>query len=113
MEESGLHPGLEIRLTVLATRIAELRQKASQAKSPERTEDLLEIEELERRYEVLEDDLRRLKTEGPGIRQDLSAGLEAVADDLLGWTEEHMRWIDSGYLANQRPKWSRKSSPRA
>ncbi len=109
MQEPGLHPGLEIRLTVLATRIAELRQKANQAEGPAEIEDFAEIAELERRYKVLEEDLRRLNFEGPGVRQDLKAGLETVADDLLGWVEDHMRWIDSGYRADQRPKRLHKS----
>ena len=108
MEKPGLHPGLEIRMTVLATRIAELRHKAGQA-SHEPIEDFGEIDELERRYKALEDELCQLNRAGPGVRQDMKAGLETVADDLLGWVEDHMRWIDSGYRTDQRPKRPHKS----
>jgi uncharacterized coiled-coil DUF342 family protein len=108
MEEPGLHPGLEIGMTVLATRIAELRHKAGQA-SHEPIEDLGEIDELERRYKALEDELGRLNRAGPGLRQDMKAGLETVADDLLDWVEEHVKWIDSGYQPDQRPKRPHKS----
>jgi hypothetical protein len=84
MEETGLHPGLEIRLTALATRIAELRRKMTGAKGPEKIEELGKIEELERRHKVLADRLQKLNDEGPGFRQDTKADIEKVADDLTG-----------------------------
>ena len=104
MEEPGLHAGLEIRMTLLATRVADLRQKMSGVKGVALIEDAGEIAELERRHKMLEDDLRLLDSEGPGVRQGLKAEMAAVADDLLGWVEEHMQWIDSGYRSDQRPK---------
>ncbi len=109
MEETGLHPGLEMRLTALATRIAKLRQKMSQAKGLEKIEEFGEIEELEQRYKVLEDHLRKLNREGPGFRQDMKAEIEKVADDLTGTVEDFVTWVDSGYQPDQRPKRPNKS----
>jgi predicted nucleic acid-binding Zn-ribbon protein len=109
MEETGLHSGLEMRLTALATRIAALRQKMSHAKAPEKIEEFGEIEGLERRYKVLEDQLRKLNGEGPGFRQDMKAEIEKVADDLTSTVEEFVTWVDSGYRPDQRPKRLHKS----
>lgn len=104
MEQTGLHPGLEVRLTALAARISILRQKASQMDTPDQFEKYTDIDELENRYKRLEAELGQLNREGTGFRQDVKAGIEAVADDLKGWMEDHIMWIDSGYHPNQRPK---------
>ncbi len=109
MKEKGLHPGLEMRLTALAARIAQLRQKMSQAKGVEKIEEFGEIEELERRHQMLEDRLRKLNREGPGFRQDVKAEIEKVTDDLTGTVQDFMTWIDSGQRPDQRPKPPNKS----
>lgn len=97
MEEQGLHRGLELRLEALAERIATLRWKMLQAKGAEKIADASEIDELERRYEILAGRLRALNREGPGFRQDAKAELEKVADDLSGTVEDFVMWVDSGY----------------
>ncbi len=109
MAQTGLHSRLEMTLTALAARIAELRKKMSQAKGVEKIEELDEMEGLERRYKMLEDQLRKLNGEGPGFRQDMKAEIEKVADDLTGMVEEFVTWVDSGYQPDQRPKRLRKS----
>ncbi len=109
MNETGLHPGLEMRLTALATRIAELRQKMSEAAPREKIEEFAEIEELERRHKVLEGRLRELNGEGPGFRQDTKAEIEKLADDLSGTVEDFVTWVDSDYRPDRRPKGLRKS----
>ncbi len=60
MEQAGLHPGLEIRLTAFAERISLLRQKASETDSPEHFEKFADIEELEKRHKTLEAELAQL-----------------------------------------------------
>ena len=104
MEEAGLHPGLDIRLTALAERIATLRQKISRNDNPEQLAKFGSIKELETRYKRLEVELDRLDLEGPGFLQDVKAGIDAMAIDLKGWVEDHIIWIDSGYEANHRPE---------
>jgi hypothetical protein len=104
MAETGLHSALELRLAALARLIAKLRQTMRQAKGIEKIEEFDEIEGLERRYKVLEDQLRKLNGEGPGFRQDMKAEIEKVADDLTGMVEEFVTWVDSGYQPDQRPK---------
>ena len=104
MEETGLHRGLEMRLTALASRIAELRQKMNRAKRLEKIEEFGEIEELEQRYKALEDQLSKLNREGPGFRQDMKAEAEKVADDLTGTVADFMTWVDFGYQPDRRPK---------
>ena len=95
MEANDLHRGLELRLEALAERIAALRQKMSMAKGVEKIEELGEVDELERRYAVLAEQLRALNREGPGFRQNIKAGIEKLADDLSGTVEEFMDWVDS------------------
>jgi hypothetical protein len=104
MAETGLHSALELRLAALARLIAKLRQTMRQAKGIEKIEEFDEIEGLERRYKVLEDQLRKLNGEGPGFRQDMKAEIEKVADDLTGMVEEFVTWVDSGYQPDLRPK---------
>ncbi len=104
MDKTGLHPGLEARLTALAARIATLKRKMSQAEGLEKIEAFGEIEELERRYKTLEDRLRMLTREGPGFRQDMKAEIEKVTDDLTGTVQDFTMWIDSGYHPDRRPK---------
>ena len=103
MEEPALHSGLEIRLTALATRIADLRGRMNLETERGRTNAFGEIEELEQRHRKLEADLALLDGEGPGFRQDVKAGIEAFADDLAGWVEDHVMWIDSGFQPDRKP----------
>ena len=103
MEQAGLHTELENRLKVLATRIDEFSQMKGQAKGSKRLEDKNEIEKLERRFKALGDKLHSLDREGPDFRQGMEAEIEAGADELTRWIEEHLAWIDSGYWAG-RPK---------
>jgi hypothetical protein len=93
MEQAGLHPMLEIRLTALAERISLLRQKAGEMDTPEHFEEFADIEELD-----------RLNVQGAGFSQDVKAGFEAVADDLKGLVQDHIMWIDSGFRPDRRPK---------
>ena len=104
MEEAGLHPGLDIRLTALAERIAALRQKISQNDNPEQLAKFGSLKEIESRYKRLGIELDRLNLEGPGFLQDLEAGIDAMDIDLKGWVEDHIIWIDSGYQADHRPQ---------
>jgi len=104
LDKPSLHPGLEIRLEVLANRIAELRRKIDTAQKGDRREALVDLAELGRRHKLLDDRLCRLNREGPCIAEDIKAGMETLADDLMGWVAEHMAWIDSGYRSAPRPK---------
>jgi hypothetical protein len=104
MEQSGLHAELESQLTVLATHIAELRQMMNQAKGGRRNEDFDEIEKLERRYKALDGELRRLGRDGPDLEPGVKAEIEAGANELTRWVQEHTAWIDSGYRPDRRPK---------
>jgi len=104
MEDAGLHSGLEIRLTALATRIADLRRRMGEGSEQGRIDAFGEIQELEQRHRKLEADFAQLDREGPGFRQDVKAGIEAVATDMSGWVEDHVMWIDSGYQPDRRPK---------
>jgi hypothetical protein len=109
MEKTGLHPGLEARLTALATRIAELKRRMNQMKGVEKIEAFGEVKELEQRYQVREDRLHALNRRGPGLRQNIEAELEKVTDDLSGVVEDFIMWVDSGYDRNRRPKRPQKS----
>jgi predicted nuclease with TOPRIM domain len=99
----GLHPGLEARLAALAERIAALRRRMSLAKGTEKLAEIGEVEQLERRYHALAENLRALDREGPGFRQNVKAELEKVADDLSATVEDFTMWIDSDFRADRRP----------
>jgi hypothetical protein len=64
MQQPDLRPRLELQLTVLATRIAELREKMKTAAGQERIEECGEITALERRYTAIKDRLRDRDQEG-------------------------------------------------
>jgi predicted nucleic acid-binding Zn-ribbon protein len=102
MEEHGLHRSFELRLEALAARIASLRQKMAAAKGPEKLEEHAEIDELERRYKTLAEQLQALNREGSGFRQNVKSELEQAADDLSSAVEDFTSWVDSGYRG-QRP----------
>lgn len=109
MERTGLHPGLEARLAELVTRIAELKRKLNHTEGIAKVETAEEVEHLEQRYEYLEDRLRALDREGPGVRQDATAEFEKLADDLGGMVESFVTWVDSGADLVGRPKMPKKS----
>lgn len=96
MEETSLHRELEIRLTALATRIAELRHKMSRAKGAEKIEEFGEITELEKRHATLAGRLQDLHQEGTGFRHEMKVELERLTDDLSGAVENFVLWADSG-----------------
>ena len=97
MEQTSLRPRLERRLTVLATRIAELRHKMCAATGLARLEEFGEIDQLEGRYDALETRLRRLDHEGVGRLPALKAEIETMAADLAGTLDDCILRIDSGF----------------
>ncbi len=104
METAGLHPGVEMRLKLLRTRIAELRREMMKVSDfdVERIDDRIEIEALERRYNALEERLRVLNLEGAGFRSAVKSGMAQVAYDLTSSLEGLVKWIDSTYRAGNR-----------
>jgi predicted nucleic acid-binding Zn-ribbon protein len=102
MELHGLHPTLELRLEALAQRIRSLREKMKRAQGSEQIEDLADIQQLERRYEILAQRLQALDNKGPGVRQDAEAELERLTDDLSAVIEDFGMRIDSHYAAEGR-----------
>jgi len=94
MERSSLHPGLEQRLTALAKRIEQLKQKISTAEASEKIRALGEVEQLDRRYEGLEEQLQQLNSEGPGFRQNLKAEIEKRIDDIAGTIADFVLRLD-------------------
>jgi len=101
MEGTSLHSGLEMRLNALAMRIAKLRLDIGQTKGPAKIVAVGEIEGLEQRYKMLEDQLHKLDSEGPGFRQDVKAEIEKWADDLTGTLENFVMRLDSQNLRAQ------------
>jgi uncharacterized protein YdcH (DUF465 family) len=104
MEQASLHTELKSRLKALASHIDELSQMMDRAKGDKRLEDKNEIETLKRRYTALDDELHGLDLEGPDFQQGVKTKIEAGANELTRWIEEHMAWVDSGYRTNPRSK---------
>jgi hypothetical protein len=104
MEEPGLHRGLELRLKALAARIRTLKEKMERAEALQRIEDLGEIDQLERRYKLLQGRLDELNREGKGFRHGVKNELEKLSYDLSGAVEDFIIRIDSGYGSERRRK---------
>jgi hypothetical protein len=97
MEQADLRPRLELRLTVLATRIAQLRQKMTHAAGSERIEELGEIDQLQERSKMLEKQLLDLEHQGAGAMPGVKAEIETMADDLAGTVDDFMMRIDAKF----------------
>ncbi len=91
---STLHPGLELRIEMLAKRIVTLRKKAARKGDLERLDDLATIERLDRRHQLLVDQLHRLNAEGPGLWPDAKAEIAKLDDDICASIEESMMRLD-------------------
>lgn len=100
MDQPGLHPELETRLAVLGARIAELRAKMGEVTGAKKADAACDMEELERRYELLGERLHQLDSEGPGFLPDIKGEVDAVADDLMGRIDGFIARADS----RRRPK---------
>jgi len=94
MATATLHPGLELRIEMLAKRIVTLRKKAARKGDLERLDDLATIERLERRHRLLAEQLHRLNAEGPGLWQDAKAEVAKLVDDICASVEESMMRLD-------------------
>ncbi len=104
MEQPGLHPELETRLTVLAARIAELRTGMGKMTHAKKAIAACDMEELERRFKLLEERLHQLNSEGPGFLQGVKGEVEAVADDLMGRIDDFVARADSRRGPGRPPK---------
>jgi predicted nucleic acid-binding Zn-ribbon protein len=94
MNATGKHPGLEMRLRSLSERIGELKRKMNRADSVTRIEMMGEVLQLEQREKVLEAQLRKLDGEGPGLRQNLKAEFDKIADDLAASVQDFIIRLD-------------------
>lgn len=94
MATATLHPGLEMRIDMLAKRIVALRKKAARKGDLERLDDLATIERLDRRHQMLVDQLHRLDAEGSGRWQNAKAEIAKVIDDICASIEESMMRLD-------------------
>jgi len=101
MQETGLHPELEMRLKALAARISDLEQKLTQAEGTETITDFGELSELRRRYATLEEQLGRLNQQGQGFIQSTKAEIEAMTSDLMSMVEDHIMRCDSRLLHDE------------
>jgi hypothetical protein len=97
MDRTDFRSGLQTRLTVLATRIADLRQKTSRATDHERSVEFGEIDELQGRYKALRERLQILDQEGAGASSGMKMEIETMADDLAGTVDDFMMRIDAAF----------------
>ena len=63
--------GLEMRLEHLGSRIESLKAEIGTAQGFEKIDEIGRLDQLEHRYKDLEDRLRQLHRESPGIRHDM------------------------------------------
>jgi hypothetical protein len=94
MEQTVLQQTLKRRLSVLATRIGDLRQKMDHMTGAERLAQFGEIDVLEGRYEALDDRIRHLDPQATGA---IAAETEVMADDLADLVDDFIMRIDAGY----------------
>ena len=65
------------------------------ARGLEKIEVLGEVDELQRRYSILERRLRMLNREGPGFLRNIRAALARTADDFTGTVGDFVIRLDS------------------
>lgn len=102
MATAALHPGLQLRIEMLAKRIIILRKKSARKGDLDRLVDLGTIERLERRHSLLVDQLRQLDAEGPGPWQDAKAEVAKLIDDICASIEDSMMRLDRFADRNNR-----------
>jgi hypothetical protein len=94
MVTTTLYPGLELRIEVLAKRIVMLRNKAARKNDLERLDDLAMVERLDRRHQLLVDQLHRLTVGSSGRRRVAKAEMAKLIDDICASIEEAMMRLD-------------------
>ncbi len=94
--------GLEMRLEHLGSRIEELKAKIETAQGFEKMDEIGRLDQLEHRYKDLEDRLRQLHRESPGIRHDMKNEFEKLSYDLSGGIDEFIMWVDSGFQRGEK-----------
>ncbi len=99
MERSGLHPGLETRLQLLAERISEARRKAAAADELETIDTQLRIDEMQKRYDAWEKRLQGLDREGSGFFARLKAGMAQIAFDVAASFQSFGDRLDATFRA--------------
>lgn len=104
MEDTGLQQTLERRLSVLAARIGDLRQKMDRTTGAAQLAQLGEIEALEGRYKTLDERIHHLDPKGTST---IAAETEILADDLTDLADDFIMRIDAGYRADPPPKSSK------
>jgi predicted nuclease with TOPRIM domain len=102
MEQTSVHKGLEMRLEHLGYRIEGLKAKIETAQGFEKMDAIGRLDQLEHRYKDLEDRLRQLNREAPGIRHDMKNEFEKLSYDLSGTIDEFIMWVDSGFQRGER-----------
>jgi len=95
MDKQSLHPGLEFRLQLLATRIANLRMRAPKQSGIEKIDAEIEIQRLEKRYEMLQERLRALDAEGAGALSHVKSAMAQIRFDFRSSIEGFVKWLDS------------------
>jgi hypothetical protein len=108
MDETDLHLALKMRVKTLGLRITALKNTMSEATDAKRSEKLGELHELGQRHKDLDQRLRQVDREGPGLRQAVKADLSLLADNIQGGLDSLMFSIDAHYVADEhamsRPK---------
>ncbi|MGB8842662.1 MAG: hypothetical protein WCC64_16505 [Aliidongia sp.] len=104
MELTGLRLRMEGRLTLLATRIADLRQKMRHASGAERLAQVAEIGELDGRYKALNDRIRHIDPQGTGAISTVAAEMDCMVDDLADVVDDLIMRIDAGYRTDPARK---------
>ncbi len=99
MERSGLHPGLETRLQLLAERISESRRKAAAANGLEIIDRRLSIDEMQKRNDAWEKRLQALDPEGSGFFARLKAGMAQIAFDVAASFQSFGDRLDATFRA--------------
>jgi hypothetical protein len=104
MELVGLRLRLEGRMALLATRIADLKQKMHHASGLERIEQLAEIGALERRHRALDERIRHIDPGGTGAISAIAAEMDSMVGDLADVVDDSIMRIDAGYRTNPARK---------
>ena len=102
MKDNILHPGLQLRLELLATRIAKLKLAIRNEDGLRKIDDQIQIDALTKEYEALEGTLRTLSREGPGIRSAVKSALAQVGFDMRASIDAFVSRLESSSGASRK-----------
>ena len=109
MNDADGYLPMKMRIKTLGIRITALENTMEKSTDSSRVAKLGELHELEGRHKDLEERLRQICREGPGLRQDVKADLNLLADNIEGGLDSLMFSVDAHFAADENARSGRQT----